>query len=121
MGISLSHLLAIQGLVSNCRVVAGSQSHVWTHKANGRLAPCCMASLNAWPFHHFTYKLHNLGAAFDANAERVQPIRVFRVISCQDGSVKAFPALLPVVDDRTNGRLILSSSNPNRCSLLGCR
>lgn len=84
MGISLRHLLAVQGLVSKCRVVAGSQGHVCTHKANRGLAPCCMASLDGRPLHYLAYKLHDLGAAFDANAERVQPIRIVRVISCKD-------------------------------------
>lgn len=121
MGISRRHLLAIEGLVSNCGVVAGSQSHVWTHEADGNLSPCCMASLNGRSFHHLAYKLHNLGAALNANAERVQPIRVIRVISCQDGSVKVFPALLPVVNNRPNGRLILGGSRLDGGRLLGRR
>ena len=121
MRISLGHLLAVRGFVSNGSVVAVSQSYVWPYKADGNLSPCCMASLHARPFHHLANKLHNLGAALDANAERVQPIRVFRVISCQNGSVKVFPALLPVVYDRPNRRLIFSSSSLNRCRLLRCR
>lgn len=121
MGISRRHLLAVEGLVSNCRVVAESQSHVWTHKADIGFAPCCVTSLNGRSFHHLAYKLHNLGAALNANAERVQPIRVIRVISCQDGSVKVFPALLPVVNNRPNGRLILAGSNLDHRSLLWCR
>ena len=117
MGISRRHLLAVQCHVSNCRVVAGSQSHVWTHKADRGLSPCSMASLNSRPFHHLTDELHNLATTFDANAERVQPIRIVRVISRQDRSVKVLPALLPVVNNRQNSRLIRGGSSLDRCSL----
>lgn len=121
MGVSLRHLLAVQSFVSNGRVVAVSQGHVWTYEANCGLSPCCMASLNGRAFHDFAHKVHNLRASLEPHAERIEPIRFFRVISCQNGSVKAFPALLPVANDRPNCRLIFGSSNLSRCSLLRCR
>lgn len=121
VGISLRHFLAIQGLVPNGRIVAVSQGHVWTQEADGGLAPCSMASLNGRSFHHRAHKFHNLCASLEPDAERILPICVVVVISCQDGSVKVFPALLPVVNDRPNCRLILGSSRLDRCSLLRCR
>src|ERR1051326_5482849 len=106
--VPLRQLCSAQRLVPEGRIAARRYRDIRAQETDPRLLPRRPPALHLRPLHHLGNKRHYVRAAPLPHSERIQPFRIVREIPSQYGSVELLPALLPVIDDGPNRRLVFS-------------